>query len=263
MKPKGRPSDQELSRLSEAAYCEEGEARRRAKIDGWTLVYWLDEGPTEGFVAVREHGADVVVAFRGTAQAEDILVDIKAHKIDPLRRNGWPGGRVHGGFEAAIEEAWPALSSALLRLRQARGGIAVHFTGHSLGAALATLAAARATATQTAAVASLVTFGSPRVGDLDFARSFDDLPEGTARRYVNNSDVVPRLLFFTFFHVCASLYITRAGALVENPGLWFVFWDVLLGRIQARLINPFRLKTDGLADHPMARYRERLEAFEF
>ncbi|MCA9453043.1 MAG: hypothetical protein KC584_10520, partial [Nitrospira sp.] len=57
------------------------------------------------------------------------------------------------------------------------------FTGHSLGAALATLAADRYGDVQ-----GLYTFGSPLVGDEGFARDF----YVSGYRFVNNNDVVAR-----------------------------------------------------------------------
>jgi predicted lipase len=65
-------------------------------------------------------------------------------------------------------------------------------TGHSLGAALATLFVMENAARQTFEIETLCTFASPRVGNLEFARRFDQLPVNSWR-IVNSLDVVPRL----------------------------------------------------------------------
>jgi triacylglycerol lipase len=72
----------------------------------------------------------------------------------------------------------------------------VWFGGHSLGAALATLAAARFPTT-----AGVSTIASPRVGDRLFAALFDARFGGRSLRYENDTDIVtlippPRLDHF-------------------------------------------------------------------
>ena len=77
------------------------------------------------------------------------------------------------------------------------------FCGHSLGGALATVAAATVA---TAKTKELISFGSPRVGNSGFARR---TKEGLfkAKRYVHGRDVVPTVppddpkLVFSFVHI--------------------------------------------------------------
>lgn len=65
-------------------------------------------------------------------------------------------------------------------------------TGHSLGSALATLFVMENDARRRFEVATICTFASPRVGNLEFARRFDQLPIASWR-IVNLLDVVPKL----------------------------------------------------------------------
>ncbi|MBL4845162.1 MAG: lipase family protein [Planctomycetes bacterium] len=67
---------------------------------------------------------------------------------------GLIGGQVHGGFKAAFDSIWPDVEQYLKTAPSD-----VWFTGHSLGGAVATLAAARHGSS-----ARLYTYGSPRVG---------------------------------------------------------------------------------------------------
>jgi len=98
----------------------------------------------------------------------------------------------------------------------------VWFTGHSLGAALATLAASRY---QTAGV---YTFGSPLVGNQSFAAAFNavfhDGAGSRSFRYVNDHDVVtqvpPGPLAFPhgrFTHVDEPRGISRDGNVGTLP----------------------------------------------
>lgn len=65
-------------------------------------------------------------------------------------------------------------------------------TGHSLGAALATLFVMENASKKKFDITTSCTFASPRVGTLEFARAFDQLPI-TSWRIVNTLDVVPKL----------------------------------------------------------------------
>jgi predicted lipase len=65
-------------------------------------------------------------------------------------------------------------------------------TGHSLGAALATLFVMENDAKHKFDITTSCTFASPRVGNLEFARAFDQLPINSWR-IVNTRDIVPKL----------------------------------------------------------------------
>jgi hypothetical protein len=95
---------------------------------------FLFAGHMQGFVAWRENFS--VVAFRGT-EPEDLL-DITSDLGVLLSTWDEPGERVHSGFKGALEEIWPAL----IEVKELKGR-PVWFAGHSLGAAVATLAADR------------------------------------------------------------------------------------------------------------------------
>ena len=136
----------------------------------------FSKGDSQAFLAATAAGV-VVVAFRGTEPGTgDVLTDIEALLVP------WPaGGHVHDGFARAFRLLWPDIEPRLVAL-----AAPVLFTGHSLGAALATLAAsAWAARTPT----RLVTFGSPRVGDAAFVASCTV----ECQRYVDCCDAVTRL----------------------------------------------------------------------
>lgn len=177
---------------------------------------------------------------------------------------------MHEGFREALDAVWDPIKARLLNEQNP-----VFFTGHSLGAALATLGAARClTDPSMASPAALYTFGSPRVGDVAFGRSLEGLFHC---RVVDDEDVVPTVppvldnpLFPTFHH---------AGQLhqIEHDGHLHIFptdMDILETRSPlsgiinlARAFNDeFRDLREGklappkpLADHAPVNYTARLE----
>jgi hypothetical protein len=173
----------ELSRL---AYGVRDLVEQTLPSAGLTLAGWIGDETftqriqtwgTDGFVACRADGATFVV-FRGTesGKVEDILADLRAKQV-PAH-----GGKVHEGFQAA----YAAISAPLAEIMKTCTKPLV-FTGHSLGAAVATLAASAYRAWQP----TLVTFGSPRVGDAAFADALKN--DVTPRRYVGCCDIVTRV----------------------------------------------------------------------
>lgn len=99
-------------------------------------------------------------------------------------------------------------------------------TGHSLGAALATLYVAEhalkaeaGTPLDGVKVSTLCTFASPRTGDPVFARAFDALPIASWR-IVNELDIVPKLPAIGFEHV-DQLQRYNSGSMVRwSPTCW-------------------------------------------
>ena len=119
-----------------------------------------------------------VLAFRGTEQhIKDFVTDLSIGQINHT------DGKiaVHEGFKHALDSIWNELEPALKKIN-----VPLFYTGHSLGAALATLAAARRSPT------ALYTFGSPRVGDADFVASLNGIAF-LIHRIVDDQDVVTTL----------------------------------------------------------------------
>jgi hypothetical protein len=82
----------------------------------------------------------------------------------------------------------------------------IYITGHSLGAGVATVFAARLLASRTPYKLALYTFGSPRVGNDEFARALNQQFAGASSpivRYHHDGDPVPTLppAIFGFTHV--------------------------------------------------------------
>jgi hypothetical protein len=122
-----------------------------------------------------DQGAFSALVFRGTAGR----VANWRFNLD-LTLCAWPaGGRVHRGFAHLIMQLWEAIAVVLERAHQP-----LYFTGHSLGGALATLAASMH------APRAVYTFGAPRIGDRAFART---LSQVRVFNIINPRDVVTHL----------------------------------------------------------------------
>jgi triacylglycerol lipase len=172
-----------LAEASLLAYWDKAEVKTRIKkvFGDKPTVQDFSGANIEGYVASFDEFA--MVAFRGTESTSlaDIVTDIKFAKEE------WkPGERVHEGFYRGFVRAW---GNALSKIPSDRP---VWFTGHSLGAALATLAADTfVTSERAAQYGGVYTFGSPLVGDRAFVDGFNTRHAGKSFRIVNDQDGVP------------------------------------------------------------------------
>ena len=152
-----------------------------------------------GFVA--RSGDIVVVAFGGT---------------DPLVFANWitdlhfvrDASGVHRGFAQALDLMWPEIAALL-----PRDGTRLLFAGHSLGAALAQLAALRAFETLGLAPDAVYGFGTPRVGDAAYAARANAAFGMRHCRLAHGQDIVPSLppVALGFNHAGRYLHCDRLG----------------------------------------------------
>jgi triacylglycerol lipase len=197
---------------------------------------------TQAFCSVSRDGTPYI-AFRGTQadKVDDLLSDLR---FLPVR---WTGkGRVHRGFLRALESVSEEIEDWLTPYTES----ACVVTGHSLGAAIATLMVARLDH------AELVTFGSPRVGTAAFARMFNGR---AVRRYVDCADVVTRVPPpVGYKHVCRMIYVDRDGiAHAEVPGIFAIMADRALANLRHLRQHAFRrgrVTARSLADHAPINY---------
>ena len=213
---------------------------------------------TQAFIAANR---DVIfVAFRGTeGKLRDWLTDSKIKQVD----------NVHRGFKKAVDEVLPVIEVAIHRFIGERLTVAeaaespenpqvpsIWYTGHSLGAALATLTVAYMRQ-QGLPVDGLYTFGQPRTGNRGWSKSFNSDCEGLAYRHVNNNDLVTRVppRSLNYRHIGALRYYDARQNCHEDLSFWHRFLD----RVKGRLDDFMDLHTDGIKDHGMDKYLACLE----
>lgn len=183
---------------------------------------WFEDGGsgTQAFGTYRSEDDTALLAFRGTQPDEvtDIQADLAA-TLTPWTRSA---GRVHRGFASRFLAVHDDIRTWLDGAGGRRKKLIL--CGHSLGAALATLAASIWTQSE------LITIGSPRVGDTDFVASLAGVK---TRRFVNCCDIVtqvpPKVPPF-YVHAGRKAYIVSDGTIKEQADSAFVFND----RMQAR-----------------------------
>ena len=137
---------------------------------------------TCGIIGERPNA--LVLAFAGTDPAvwENLATDFDIEINE--------GSNTHHGFQAALEGVLPEVDQAILASQQ--GGKPLFITGHSLGAALAALAARHAVDVR-GVVRAVYVFGMPRVGGEQFRADYQAKLGSITYRLVHGLDIVARI----------------------------------------------------------------------
>jgi triacylglycerol lipase len=154
---------------------------------------FLDRLSTQAFAANADR--DALIAFRGTESFGDIVTDLK------LIRHRSRDGDVHAGFW----DGYDAIHSAVadFATQAARRGGRIWLTGHSLGGALAVVAAYRLAKENDLPLGGVMTFGQPMVVRPSLAQALYPLLHDRYVCFVNGRDVFPKLVwpYVHFGHV--------------------------------------------------------------
>ena len=197
------------------------------------VSHWVD---SQAFACVVP--GHVILAFRGTKELRDFLTDaltVKRRLRDFDGSESDDLGSVHCGFQRALNALWsdqrsarrkavrtigPPIEVFLKELADKHPTSQLWLTGHSLGAALATVTAARIQLSNGAPfkgrIGALVTIGSPRVLDnkgADLLR--EALGSDKIFRIHRSIDPVPAVPYSGFRHVSGrKAFVTNQGRLV-------------------------------------------------
>jgi hypothetical protein len=219
-----------------------------------------------------EHEDFFTMAFRGTDELLDwldnfdlivkpVLLLVEGEKLD---------GYFHQGFWKATDDIWEPLLSKYQQFQQEdrdkqqtlkqKKVRPLFLTGHSLGGAMATIAAAKLIH-QDLPFISTYTFGQPRTMTHNTARIINGKVESRFFRFQNNNDIVTRAPARAsgYSHVGSFIYISKDELLHNDIGWWYRFLDSVEGVIEAIPIEGL----DGVEDHSMSDYLKAIESWNW
>ena len=221
-----------MAKLAKHAYNSQAAFKKTFKKD-WKIKMF-SHGGTECYVLSCPK--NYIVVFRGTEPTswEDIKADVQFRKI----------GGIHRGFRAALDDVWNQL---ITDYNANASGKQLLVTGHSLGAALATLYSHRICDSNSVCY----TFGSPRTGTPKQTKKM----LFTAYRFRNNNDIVTKVPpeFLGFSHKSdKTTYFDVEGNVKEGYSRWYMVKQWFKGTGKGLLKG----KVDGFSDHSMGGYHE-------
>ena len=214
------------------------------------------EDSARGYIGANADA--VILAFRGTDDVADWLINLNVKQIEEH------GALVHRGFSRALAAVWSRIETQLQSLLD-RHPRKIWVTGHSLGGALATLAALRL---QRMGLSQLetFTFGQPRVGNRALAEQIT-MPFYRFAYYADPVCLAP-------FSVPRAMHYKHAGTrkLIEATGRIVDKDSHFLTRLLSRIVSAKQVANDfidndlksflanRINDHYMANYIEKIES---
>ncbi|OYV04747.1 MAG: hypothetical protein CFE26_15235 [Verrucomicrobiales bacterium VVV1] len=192
-----------LALAARLAYADEEEVKRVARGWGLTSCAFFDVDDTQCFIGSSRNA--VIVSFRGTENLGDWMSNLNL--IGTTR----PYGRVHRGFLGAFK----IVEQKLLDELRNHPGKNVLLTGHSLGGALALIAAAEWR--DSIKPSWIYTFGQPAVGKKDFKDSLSAHYDDRYYRFVNDRDIVP-MIPPLYRHAGELIHFAEDGSLENALG---------------------------------------------
>ena len=200
-----------LAEFSSLAYHDKDFVKRKLHrllgldVEHITWIYG-PENDTQSFIV--SYDSYHIISFRGTefytpamltprklrSVKKDLMTDLKISKrTDALVTSI----KVHQGFHDALHEIWPQISELI-----SNDDKKIWFTGHSMGGAISTLAAARLHQR----TSGVYTFGIPCLGDETLTAFCQKHLSGKIFRYVNENDFVANIMpkFMPEYQHCAQ-----------------------------------------------------------
>jgi hypothetical protein len=256
--------------LSEAAYSKSPHLTHHVQA--------VTNAGTEAQALVFDGPNYIGVAFRGSQSPEDFIHDAECW-LDKTGKRGhalcsgnWNynglTAEVHHGFLFDFDSIATDLMATVARCLLPKPMKKVFVTGHSLGGALAVLAAVEF-CRQSWNVAGVYTFGQPRVGNAAFVSVYNHAPAGFPHqlgeitfRVVNENDIVPRVpvavplpFLDGYRHGGQEIFLCAPNGVLTNPHWWETADSDSIGFLRAMLKH-----TDVLVgDHYLAAYQKRIQ----
>ncbi|MDW8297189.1 MAG: lipase family protein [Raineya sp.] len=219
---------------------------------GYQYFAFLHEGKSKGYdtnVLMVANENCFIITFRGTEEGslEDWL-----NNLDN-RAYSYGLGNVRQGFWEAIQVVWEKLMEQLRSHYEPTQTL--WLTGHSQGGALAQLTARRLF-DEKFAIQGVYTFGQPKVGDLLFASSYDNVLRNQTFRIYNEEDSVVKNP--------PNLYHSGIGVKLKTEGLMEIeyfgnIFETAENTLTTLMDMLWDYSTDSLQAHSIQTYLERLQ----
>jgi hypothetical protein len=185
------------------------------KLDVITTYDGVDRSGRDAQAYMMLKGREVVVAFRGTLNAMDMIdaMDVRQTDMHILIPYAQRRSKVHRGFYDQFTSIEPDITQDLKKIVGLGGVDCIRFTGHSMGAAIAALAAGHYSEGRGGIDGNIGiacdAFGSPQFADRAFAARFDRVDHISVHM---EHDIVPMIpIQPNFAYMPSTVELTSDG----------------------------------------------------
>ena len=208
-----------FSELEERSY----RVPAKLKEEGYKIIQFYNMRDNEqpyrhaGYVFIKDK--EITIVYPGSRNLFDYITDIRiplicAPELLP------EGGKIHSGFYSLFKDSWGSVYEILrgyandqkLEIKDFK----INLAGHSMGGAIATIAALCLSVREGAEDLHVATFASPRVFDSAAAEVYEERLGKKTIRVVNQSDLIPSLPLGSmgYKHVGEQLRISSSSSLL-------------------------------------------------
>ena len=239
-------TDEELGEYTEAR--QEVLNSMKSYAPHGTVEYFIDDKVTDLQVGITksETNKRICVVFRGSESRSDWYYDLMISKRK-LNNDIY----VHSGFysQLHINNNFEKITEHVKTLIEEYPEYSLYITGHSLGAALATLYGYELSKLLNHNIV-VVSFASPRVGNKGFKLDFNSQENLSHYRITNNRDIITASPMFRYHHVGRNI------CLYDNA--FDIFNDYDYSWWKYSLFNCW-----SVGDHNIDLYYERLKKIKW
>ncbi|CAI6296799.1 unnamed protein product [Periconia digitata] len=170
-----------------------------------------------GFVSTDSTNNLIVISFRGSQSSENWAANFDFGLEDT---SVCKSCKAHGGFLESWGEVKDKVLKSVKDAQTKNPKYKVIATGHSLGGAMATLAASSLRSSGT--TVDLYTYGAPKVGNEEFNEFMIKTDKGNTFHSVHNKDIVPtlppKIPILSPFEVNEPVYFIESGNVPAKQG---------------------------------------------
>jgi predicted lipase len=173
---------------------------------GELLQYYSNSAGAQCFVGTNPRKKRLCIVFRGTDSFTDCLYDLFV-----IKKHLGNGIKVHRGFlnQLKSSQLYDKLLAVVREQSEAHPDWSVCITGHSLGAALATLCSYLLAKELPHVQYNVYAFASPKVGNKRFKEEYNAMPTLYNCRICYNKDCVVAFPTFWYAHVGVNLWYEK------------------------------------------------------
>lgn len=225
----------DMFNVSDAAYmCKANEVKSQRAYDfvnfqGFNIELEIFNNHNETFLIILTSETHIIVGFKGTTSVENMKTDLKVkkspitkalpskstahHKI--LSSLDWKSAKLHDGFAKAYSSVSEQLCEKISELQREKER-PIYLTGHSLGGSLATIASFDIVVSLNITNVYVLTFGSPRCGNIFWSRCYDQVVRAHWR-VAMRSDLITTLPRAGYSHVGKRVALSTSGDMFLDP----------------------------------------------
>lgn len=175
-------------------------------------------------ITINKIDKRICVVFRGSESTKDWFYDLKIHKRH-LKDDIW----VHSGFYQQLYEngVYDKILTSVKQILDEHPDFSLYVTGHSLGAALATLCGFMFSQELKTQI-TVVSFASPRVGNAEWKNAFEKQHNLVHYRIANNRDIVTAFPVYNYHHVGKTIRLFENSYSIFLDNSKFSWYDFTL-----------------------------------